>query len=385
MEFGIFSQGAVPQPLREGNPNAEHERLIAQVELGVHAESCGFKYVWASEHHFLDEYSHMSTPEVYLSWVAARTKRIHIGSAIMNITPRVNHPFRVAEQVAMMDHLSEGRFEFGTGRGSSTTEMFGFGVEKAEDTVSMWDESIREFPKMWRETSYSHDGHWFSTPKEARLEGLEGRNVLPKPYTQPHPPMWVAAGSPSTFEKAARLGLGVICFSFGDPQRLRPAIEKYKEIIEDPPEQVGEYVNNNVMAVTNVCVLEDHKEAIELGCSIGMSYYQSLVVRWLDSFPRPKGFPQWPEVLPEPTPDMLEQLIPGGSVIIGDPDDAEVGVKVWEDLGVDVLTFSPLTTQIALEDAKRTLSAFGDHVLPKFDLEPDVHSTTKQRIAQCGA
>lgn len=67
----------------------------------------------------------------------------------------------------MMDHLSEGRFEFGTGRGSSTTEMFGFGVEKAEDTVSMWDESIREFPKMWRETSYWHDGEWFSTPRGA--------------------------------------------------------------------------------------------------------------------------------------------------------------------------------------------------------------------------
>ena len=115
MEFGFFAQGAVPKPIADKNPNAEHERLIANLELGVYAEECNFKYTWASEHHFLEEYSHMSTPEVYLAMVAARTSRIHIGSSIMNITPYVNHPFRVAEQVAMLDHLSKGRFEFGTG------------------------------------------------------------------------------------------------------------------------------------------------------------------------------------------------------------------------------------------------------------------------------
>lgn len=385
MEFGLFAQGAVPDQIRKDNPNAEHERMLANVELGVHAEKTGFKYAWSSEHHFLDEYSHNSTPEVYLSWVGAQTEKIHIGTSIMNITPKVNHPFRVAEQVAMMDHLSNGRFEFGTGRGSSTTEMFGFGVEHPDDTKDMWDETIREIPRMWKETEYHYDGKWFSTPKEAVLEGMVGRNVLPKPYTKPHPPLWVAAGSPSTFEKAAKLGLGVICFSFGDPQRLKPLIEMYKEIIQDPPEPVGEYVNNNVLAVTNMVCLEDHDDAIRLVTEVGMSYYHSLVVRWLDSFPRPKHFPTWPEVLPEPTPEQVEALIPTGSVIVGDPDDCKTGVKVWEDLGVDQLVFSPLTTQISLEDAKRCFSTFGEHVIPAFDLEPEIHSTTKQRLAQTGA
>lgn len=384
MEFGLFSQGAVPQPLREVNPAAEHERLLAQVELGVHAETTGFKYVWSSEHHFLDEYSHMSTPEVYLPFVAARTEKIHIGSAIINITPKVNHPFRVAEQVAMLDHLSNGRFEFGTGRGSSTTEMFAFGVEDPDDTKAMWEESMREIPRMWKETDYSHSGTWFETPEAHPLEGMSGRNLLPKPYTQPHPPLWVAAGSPSTFEKAARLGLGVICFAFGDPAKLRPMIDTYKEIIQDPPDPVGEWVNNNIMAVTNMCVLEDRRDALELASVIGMSYYHSLVVRWLDSFPRPAGFPVWPQVLPEPTPEQLEALIPTGSVIVGDPDDAKKGVEVWEELGIDQLVVSPLTTQISLEDAKRTFDVFGKEVIPQFDLEPEIHSTTKQRLAQCG-
>ncbi|MCE7883137.1 MAG: LLM class flavin-dependent oxidoreductase, partial [Actinobacteria bacterium ATB1] len=230
-----------------------------------------------------------------------------------------------------------------------------------EDTKGMWEEAMREIPRMWKETDYSHSGTWFDTPEAHPLEGMSGRNLLPKPYTQPHPPLWVAAGSPSTFEKAARLGLGVICFAFGDPAKLRPMIDTYKEIIQDPPDPVGDWVNNNVMAVTNMCVLEDRRDALELASVIGMSYYHSLVVRWLDSFPRPAGFPVWPQVLPEPTPEQLEALIPTGSVIIGDPDDAKKGVEVWEELGIDQLVVSPLTTQISLEDAKRTFARDPQH------------------------
>lgn len=379
MEFGIFAQGAVPEQIRAADPDAEHSRLMANVDLGVYAEQCGFKYVWASEHHFLDEYSHMSCPEVYLPFVAARTERIHVGSAIMNVTPNVNHPYRVAERVATLDHLTGGRFEFGTGRGSSTTEMFGFGIEHADDTKDMWEESAREIPRMWRETDYHHDGKWFSAPEEARLTGLTGRNALPKPFTEPHPPMWVAAGSPSTFEKAARHGLGVICFSFGDPSRLAPLIETYKELVQDPSDPLGDWVNDNVMAVTQMVVLDDRDAAFRLASEIGMMYYHALVVRWLDSFPRPDGFPVWPDRPAEPTPEVMELAAPTGAMICGDPDDAIEGVGVWDDLGVDQLVFSPLTTQIGLEDAKRTLDVFGDHVIPKFDTHPEIHRTTQQR------
>ena len=358
MEFGVFAQGAVPQPLLDRDPNAENTRLLENVEMGVFAESCGFKYVWASEHHFLREYSHLSCPEVYLSFVAARTERIHIGSAIMNITKNVNHPYRVAERVAMLDHLSRGRFEFGTGRGSSSTETGGFGIAHPDDSKVLWDEAAQLITALWREPE---------------------RNILPEPYTKPHPPMWVAAGSPSTFEKAARHGLGVICFSFDDPQRLKPLIARYKEIIADPPEPLGEYVNNNVMAVNQMVVLEDRNEAFQLASEVGFMYYHAQVVRWLDSFPRPAGFPHWPTVLPEPRPEFFPAVIPSGTLIVGDPDDANTALSVWEDLGVDQLVFSPLTTQISLEDAKRTMEVFGTHVIPQWDTYPEIHRTTLQR------
>lgn len=361
MEFGVFAQGAVPEQLLAVDPGAEHTRLMENVELGVYAEQCGFKYVWASEHHFLREYSHMSCPEVYLPFVAARTERIHLGSAIMNVTANVNHPFRVAERVSMLDHLTEGRFEFGTGRGSSTTEMSGFGIEDPEESKELWAESARLIPELWRDSS---------------------RNILPEPYTKPHPPMWVAAGSPSTFEKAARHGLGVICFSFGEPSRLAPLIARYKELVQSPSDQLGDWVNDNVMAVTQMIVLDDRDEAFHLASEIGMGYYHALVVRWLDSFPRPEGFPVWPKLPAEPSAELLEAAIPTGAVICGDPDDAREGLAVWENIGVDQLVFSPLTTQIDIADAKRTMDVFGSKVIPSVDTHPDVHRTTMQREAQ---
>src|SRR5207237_10649038 len=103
----------------------------------------------------------MSANEVFLGYLAAATSRIHLGSGIFNVTPPVNHPARVAERVAMLDHLSGGRFEFGMGRGSSTTEQKGFGIGDSELTREMFDEVVPQFKRMWRETDYSYEGRFF--------------------------------------------------------------------------------------------------------------------------------------------------------------------------------------------------------------------------------
>src|SRR3954467_10424724 len=171
MEFGLFIQNYVPNFRREVDPDAEHNAIMEDLQAVVAAAKAGFKYVWATEHHFLDEYSHLSANEAFLGYLAAATERIHLGSGIFNITPPVNHPARVAEKVAMLDHLSGGRFEFGVGRGSSTTEQQGFGIEEPELTREMVDETLPEIVRMWKETEYSHQGRFFSMP---------ARNVLPK-------------------------------------------------------------------------------------------------------------------------------------------------------------------------------------------------------------
>src|SRR5437867_7994512 len=156
MEFGLFVQAHVPRHEVEADPEgAEHRRLMRELELAEACDRYGFKYVWSVEHHFLEEYSHLSASEIFLPYIAARTRRLHVGSAIWNLTPPVNPPARLAERVAMLDHLSEGRFEFGTGRGSSSTEYEGFGIPSGETTREMADEVLREILRMWRETPYS--------------------------------------------------------------------------------------------------------------------------------------------------------------------------------------------------------------------------------------
>ncbi len=164
MEFGLFNSVSV-LPAFDGD---EHRRIMDEVAIVQAAERVGFKYTWATEHHFLTEYSHMSANEVFLGYLAAATSSIHLGSGIFNITPPVNHPARVAERVAMLDHLSEGRFEFGMGRGSSTVEQKGFGIPQPDVTREMFDEVVGEFKKMWRAEEYpGHDGSFLLDARRA--------------------------------------------------------------------------------------------------------------------------------------------------------------------------------------------------------------------------
>ena len=373
MEFGIFNSLFTPHQAYEDEADqwaVETQRLRNEVEWTKAADRNGFKYTWATEHHFLTEYSHLSSNEAFLGYLAGVTERIHLGSGIFNITPPVAHPAKVAEKVAMLDHLSGGRFEFGVGRGSSSTEQRGFGINDPEETKAMVDEVLPEFKKMWRENDYSFQGKYFSLPP---------RNVLPTPFSDPHPPMWVAAGNPSTFEKAARLGLGVLCFTTGSPETLKPLIEVYKNTI-DKAEPVGEYVNNNVMVTSQMLCLEDGQRARDIACNMHGSYQNSLVFHYLDTFPKPPGLPDWPDLIPEPTPTTLEQGIQERLVMIGTPDEVTLAVADYEAAGADQVVFGMLSTTMPIEVAIEAVETFGRHVLPEFDRDP-VHSTTRQREA----
>ncbi len=375
MEFGIFNSLYMPRVLidRDGRM-AEHNRLMDEIEWTKAADRSGFKYTWATEHHFLMEYSHLSANESFLAYMAGQTERIHLGSGIFNITPPVNHPARIAERVAMIDHLSKGRFEFGVGRGSSTTEQRGFGIHDPDITKEMLDEVVGQFKHMWHESDYEFDGRFFSMPR---------RNVLPKPFTNPHPPMWVAAGNPATFQKAARMGLGVLCFTMGTPATLAPLIESYKKEIGNA-EPVGQYVNDNIMVTSQMLCLEDGKRARDIACDMTSGYHTSLVFRYLDTFPRPPGIPEWPEVLPEPDREGLEAQIQAGHVCIGTPEEVDRAVKAYADAGADQLVFGMLSTTMSVDVAVEAVETFGRHIIPRYDRDP-VHSTQRQREAWLAA
>jgi alkanesulfonate monooxygenase SsuD/methylene tetrahydromethanopterin reductase-like flavin-dependent oxidoreductase (luciferase family) len=368
LEFGLFMGGYVPQSMREANPDAEHERIMSELRLCEVGDQHNWKYAWFTEHHFLTEYSHISANEILMPYLAGRTERIHAGSGIINITPPVNHPARVAERVAMLDHVSEGRFEFGTGRGSSSTEQRGFGIEDPELTKEMFDEVIVEFRKMWRDAPYSFDGRFWSLPE---------RNVLPKPYVKPHPPMWVAAGNPGTFEKAAQMGLGVLCFTGGSPAKMAPLVELYKKTIVNA-EPVGDYVNDNVAITTSFMCLEDRDEARQWMTRSGNGRQQSLVFHYLDTFPKPPWVPEWPELIPDPTLEQIDAGFESGASVVGTPDDCAASLQKWEDIGVDQLIMGPSGSVYPHELLEQTIKLFGDEVIPRFDTDPE-HSTSRYR------
>ena len=148
MELGIFIQTFVPKFRRDKDPDAEHHAIMNDLELVQAADEAGFKYVWVTEHHFLDEYSHLSANDVVCGYLAHATERIHIGSGIFNPLPQVNHPAKVAERVAMLDHLSNNRFEFGTGRGAGSHEILGYlhreGITDTNQTKEIWEDVIAE-------------------------------------------------------------------------------------------------------------------------------------------------------------------------------------------------------------------------------------------------
>ncbi|ANW18769.1 LLM class flavin-dependent oxidoreductase [Streptomyces clavuligerus] len=371
MEFGIFVQGYVGRRA-ETDPLAEHKALMEEAEYIVQADRSGFKYAWATEHHFLEQYSHLSASDVFLGYLAHATDRIHLGSGIFNPLAPVNHPVKVAEKVAMLDHLSEGRFEFGSGRGAGSHEILAFlpGVTDMEHTREIWEETIAEFPKMWLQEEYPgfQGKHWSLPP----------RKVLPKPYGPAHPALWYAAGSPSSYAMAGRKGLGVLGFSVQKVGDMEWALDAYRTAVREA-EPVGAFVNDNVMVTTTAICAETHERAVEIAVGGGLNHLQSLLFRYHDTFPRPEGIPVWPELIPEYTEEIIELLIAEELIICGDPEEVLGQCKRWEQAGADQLSFG-LPVGIGREDTMNTIKLLGEHVIPRIDTDP-IHRTTRFRNA----
>jgi alkanesulfonate monooxygenase SsuD/methylene tetrahydromethanopterin reductase-like flavin-dependent oxidoreductase (luciferase family) len=254
MRFGIFYEHQLPRPW---GPDAEHRLLsdaLEQVEL---ADRAGIDYVWEVEHHFLEEYSHSSAPEVFLAAASQRTSRIRLGHGIVQAPSAVNHPARIAERIATLDLVSDGRVEFGTGESSSASELGGFGVPR-DAKRAMWEETLDAVTRMFTEEPFAgYDGQFLRMPP---------RNVVPKPLQKPHPPLWVACSRRETIHLAARSGIGALSFSFAEPEDAAHWVAEYYDLIaseECVPR--GFAVNPNVAVVLPMMLHPDEATAIDRG------------------------------------------------------------------------------------------------------------------------
>jgi alkanesulfonate monooxygenase SsuD/methylene tetrahydromethanopterin reductase-like flavin-dependent oxidoreductase (luciferase family) len=369
MEFGLFMNGYLPGPAAH-DPAMEHEMLMREVGYAIEADKHNWKYAWFGEHHALTEYSHMSAPEVVIPYVAAKTERIHLGSAIINLSPPVNQPTRNAERVAMLDHITGGRFEFGTGRGAGQHEMQTFDLNTS-DTKEMWNEVAPEIVRMWEQRDYSFEGQSFRVPSP--------HNILPKPYGTGHPPIWVGCGNPGTFTSAGQLGIGAIAFNFEPIFNLKGRIDAYKEGIANCTEPLGQFINDNVMMTNAVVLLSDRKRAREIAMSPGRGYLNSMVHLYHSTMPPMPGAVYWPD---RPrglqSEEELDWAIQEGYLLCGEPDEVLEQIEKYQSVGTDQLVFGIPNEGFEHEEVLEMIELFGTKIIPEYDKDP-VHRTTKMR------
>ncbi len=348
MQFGIFYEHQLPRPWDEG---AEHRLLkeaLEQVELADHL---GIDYAWEVEHHFLEEYSHSSAPEVFLAACSQRTKRIRLGHGIVLMPPAYNHPARVAEHIATLDLISDGRVEWGTGSSSSRAELEAFGIDPAEKQ-DMWAEAVRETARMMCSTPYSgYQGRYFSMPS---------RNVVPKPLQKPHPPLWLACSNRETIRVAARNGMGALTFAFIDPENAQFWVEEYYETFEKECTPIGQSVNPNIAMVTGLMCHPDSATAVERGAEGFRFFGYALSHYYITGSHTPGDFDLWDDFRQHAP----KEYAPTGG--IGSPDQVRANLEKFEAMGVDQMIFVQQAGNNRHEHICASLELFADQVMPGF-------------------
>jgi len=383
MRFGIFYEHQLPRPWTEHSEAQLLGEALEQIEL---ADRLGFDYVWEVEHHFLEEYSHSSAPEVFLAAASQRTTRIRLGHGIVNVMPAVNHPARVAERIATLDLISGGRVDFGTGESSSAAELGGFLVAR-EEKRAMWQEQLDAVTRMLVETPFAGiDGEYVQMPP---------RNVIPKPLQKPHPPVWVACSRRETIHVAARNGIGALSFSFIEPEdAAKWVVEYYALIASEECVPAAFAVNANVAVVLPMMVAREEAEAIERGIDGAHFFGYALSHYYAGSAHAPGTtdlFAQFERrrdeagfardiVRPDQAPLGVRLLQEGmGSLrgAIGTPEQVLDLIERYEAAGVDQVIFILQAGRNSHEHICESLELFAEQVMPRFAAERDQREAGK--------
>ena len=369
MKFGIFYEHQLPRPWGEGSELTLFQDALAQVEL---ADRLGIDSAWEVEHHFLEEYSHSSAPEVFLAAASQRTTRIRLGHGIVLMPPGYNHPARVAERIATLDLVSNGRVEWGTGESASRAELEGFGVVPAERRA-MWRETVEQVANMMVMDPYpGFQGKYFSMPC---------RNVVPKPVQKPHPPIWVACSNRETIHLAAQLGIGALTFAFIDPSEARHWVEDYYTTFERECVPIGHAVNPNIAMVTGFSCHRDATEAQRRGAD-GFRFFQfALAHHYVFGKHTPGKTDIWTAF--EAVRDQLGTEVLGGGVgCIGTPAQLRETLDVFQAAGVDQTIFIQQGGRNRHEDICESLELFAADVMPQFhEKEDDRVARKMERLA----
>ena len=355
MQFGIFYEHQLPRPWNEGDELQLFQEALDQVEL---ADRIGIEYAWEVEHHFLEEYSHSSAPEVFLAACSQRTKNIRLGQGIRQVIPGYNHPARTAEVIATLDLVSGGRVEFGTGESSAVLELAGFEVDVASKRAAYLEATEQICNILAMDPYPGFEGQFFRMPC---------RNLVPKPVQRPHPPVWVACSNRETIKMAAQLGIGALCFAFADPREAKHWVDEYYDIIKsDKCVPIGHAVNANIAMVTSFSLHSDQAEAERRGRQ-GFDFFRfALANLYIFGEHTPGRTNIWEKFQADqnnPAGSMLPDAFGGG---IGTPDQMREHLQQFEETGVDQVIFIQQAGLNRHEHICESLELFASEVQPEF-------------------
>ncbi len=363
MKFGIFYELQLPRPWDAGSEHRLLEDALAEIEL---ADALGFDCAWAVEHHFLEEYSHCSAPEVFLGAATQRTRRIRLGHGVVQLP--TNHPLRVAERVATLDLLSGGRVELGLGEAQGPVELHPFG-RRVRDKRDVWEEAVRAMVPAFTRTSWEWHGRFFDFP---------ARNVIPKPLQRPHPPLWVACSNIGTIADAGRWGMGALGFQFVSPEAARAWVARYYHELTTNPAPLADYPPNpNVAMVSGFMCAPTDAEALEKAA--GWTFFVFCLSHYgRHGIPNPGEGDLWSAYQAWRETEQAQQTLRSG--LIGSPATIRARLRAFEASGVDQVILLNQAGRTTHADIGASLTLFARAVMPEFHAREPEHQRWKADV-----
>lgn len=371
MKFGVFYEMYVP-PEDLADASAETRIVRETVDQIVLADKYQWDYVWLTEHHFLRQFSHMSAAEVLFGAAAYVTEHIRFGFGLALTPPKYNHPVRIAERVAMLDCLSGGRVDLGSGRSTTPAELYGFGINP-DESREMWEEGLEAVTRLLAEEDVELDGKYVKMPS---------RTTLPRPVQKPHPPLWVGGVGPGNAERAARRGLGMLFFALNTaPEALRESIQAYRDNISHAEPYIPGGVNNQTAGFINALCAPDEADRDRVRWLAATKMVEHtlhgsgwMIEGWPDPDNVPKSYAHVFQAGPfdlhqaiKADPDAVARdMLDAGLVCAGTPKDCIQVLERFQQVGVDQVIIHMQMGGVPHEDIVQTIETMGREVLPLF-------------------
>jgi alkanesulfonate monooxygenase SsuD/methylene tetrahydromethanopterin reductase-like flavin-dependent oxidoreductase (luciferase family) len=363
MKFGIFYEHQIPRPWDVHSEYRLFNESLEQIEL---ADQLGFDYAWEVEHHFLEEYSHSSAPEVFLGAASQRTKNIRLGHGVIQLT--TNHPARVAERVSTLDLVSHGRVELGLGESATTAELHPFG-RRFRDKRAVWEDAVRAFIPMFGDAPVEYHGEYFDFPL---------RNVIPKPLQKPHPPLWVACSQRDTIEAAGRWGMGALGFQFVSADEAQAWVHAYYNAFTRKQEKLADYETNANIAVVSgfMCAPTDEEAHVK---AEGWTFFAFALRFYATHAPgQPGEINLWEEYQAFKASDAGKAMHAGG--LVGSPETIRKRLRKFESSHVDQVILLNQAGKNTHADICDSLELFAKEVMPEFHERDGEHQAWKRSV-----